>query len=362
MHCQSYEYPEINDTEEDIAIRQRCLKQLDYLADRFNSLIESRLNCILKQTIIDEIKNDLLSLIRDKYARKTQLSDFKQTFDLLNQKCKLFLNKNQIIKQTKQFPLSSSILSGNNFLELLIQDNDSLYILDKHLNIIKYIEWVFKSSTKIVDACWSSILNTFLVLTSSCLYTVNRDEYRLVDIFKRESYRACTCNGLYLYITTGKLIEVFDIFDMKSIRRWNANANDELIEGMCCSYDEQTISLLTYENDSNTQQIEKLIYICHFETMEYLYCLSISAIRFDCLWILIARSIFNEWNILMKSEGKKTIKIQIKSSRNNDRVDFYVDKSMSNDIIHATLMCHDRIAIQTDNNKLHICNISRFEN
>jgi hypothetical protein len=149
---------------------------------------------------------------------------------------------------------------------------------------------------------------------------------------------------------------------MKSIRRWNANANDELIEGMCCSYDEQTISLLTYENDINTQQIDKLIYICHFETMEYLYCLSISAIPFDCLWILIARSIFDEWNILMNLKGKKRIKIQIKNSRNNDRVDFYVDKSMPNDIIHATLMYHDIIALQTDDNKLHICNISRFEN
>jgi hypothetical protein len=358
MFCPLYQHIGLYETEENLARQKLCVQELDYLADRFNLLIKRRLNCILKQTLIDELKSDLLLLIRDKNATKKQLNDFKQTFDLLHEKCQFISKKNQTIKRTKQLPSSSSILSGNNSLQLLIQDNDSVYILDEHFNIIKYIEWKSNSLSKPTDASWSLSLNTFLVLTSINLYTINTDEYRLFDICKRGSYRACTSNQQYLYITTGKRIEIFNLFTMKYIRGWNINENDEFIEKISCSSDGQTVSLLTYEKDLETKTIDKVIYICHFETMEYLHCLSISSIQYNCLWILIAHSIFSEWNIMINPTQKRVIMMNINSSENDQQAELCVNEPMPNDIIHATIMSQEFMAIQTDDNKLYISKIS----
>ncbi|CAF4046578.1 unnamed protein product [Adineta steineri] len=360
MLNQSYDYSHYNDTEEDIPHRELYIKQLDYLADKFNLLIERQLCSILKQKLIDEIKNNLLLLIHNKYITREQFHDFNQTFNFLNKKCKLFLTKNQSIKQTKQFPLQSSILSGNKFFELLIQDDESIYILDKNLNIIKYIEWKLNSLSKIIDSCWSTTLNSFLILTSSNLYTINKDTYQLHDICKQDSYCACTCNQSYLYLTTGKVIEIYNIFDLKYISSWKIHEDNEIIEKLHCLYDEEIIAVLTYEINLHTEQKEKVIYFFHSQTMQYLSYLSISSIQFDCLWIFIGYSIFNKWNIKMNLIKKKRIMMKIECSKHSGEINFFVDRSISNDITHAVLLNHDIIVIQTDDNKFYICNMTNY--
>ncbi|CAF4365377.1 unnamed protein product, partial [Adineta steineri] len=96
----------------------------------------------------------------------------------------------------------SSIALVSNDQNLLIHQNSNLCLIDDDLTIIKQKEWIYDS---IIHMCWSSILNSFIIITAIDIFLVREDLTLIqrIESIEGRLWQSCACSNSSLYLSTG---------------------------------------------------------------------------------------------------------------------------------------------------------------
>jgi hypothetical protein len=114
----------------------------------------------------------------------------------------------------ERVPLSSDAMASNSQY-LLSHQNSSLFLIDKFLCIIGEKKWPYDW---IRDMCWSQVLNSFFIITSSNVYLVDGDSLAIEHLksIKGKFWQSCTCSDTSLYLSKDTWNSAIDEFDLKS--------------------------------------------------------------------------------------------------------------------------------------------------
>lgn len=128
------------------------------------------------------------------------------------------------------------IASNSQFL--LIHREPNLCLLDRHIKVIKQAPWNYGS---IVDMCWSSALDKFILITLSQIYIFDIPTLTIdrIDATQKLRWLACTCSETSLFLSTnenGSAVCEFNLLNsMQAAKRWeppDTCSNDERIHDM----------------------------------------------------------------------------------------------------------------------------------
>lgn len=169
-----------------------------------------------------------------------------------------------------RIPLSSEAMTSNND-SLLIHQNSNLYLYDDKFKILKTHPW---SYDYIKDMCWSSNLNSFLLLTSEQIYSVKHDlsEIKQLSSIEGRCWQSCTCSETSLFLTKDHWQTSIEEYSLQSSikhkkthQQLTNQTNKQRIDYL--EYHEETLALIL-----NDQTNKKIVF-------------ELRSIRnFDCLW------------------------------------------------------------------------------
>ena len=113
--------------------------------------------------------------------------------------------------------------TNNRFL--LLDQYPNLCLFDRELTLIKQIPW---EHDRIPDMCWSSTLNSFIMITDKDgVFLINEDMTLIESIrtIEKEKWLSCTCSDASLFLTTNKWgSDIFEFHLLSSfnlIKQWN---------------------------------------------------------------------------------------------------------------------------------------------
>jgi hypothetical protein len=231
------------------------------------------------QTDVNELKTKINELGREEKPGHEDLSYLKLTIDDIKRDIKQFeengilidiqpLINNKDLIQIKEWTfngidistLSAPIrtidcsnenwpsMTGNNRY-LLIDQYPNLHLYDKEWNLVKQFPWKYN---RIFDMCWSSTLNSFIILTEKYeVFLVNEDMTSAEPIksIGKQKMSSCTCSNTSLFVTTAHLGSNIFEFNLLSsfqlIKQWNPPKScDELDWILNIVYNNGTLGLL----------------------------------------------------------------------------------------------------------------------
>ncbi|CAF4408343.1 unnamed protein product, partial [Adineta steineri] len=158
---------ELNKVTYKILDRQR--EEIDKIRFQINELLDKQ------ETTYDDINSLTLSIDRlkqnlneiDQLSINVNISPYKINKELIsfNQSYLQEFNLLSILSSYSTMTRlnKSSIALVSNDQNLLIHQNSNLCLIDDELTIIKQKEWIYDS---IIHMCWSSILNSFIIITA----------------------------------------------------------------------------------------------------------------------------------------------------------------------------------------------------
>ncbi|CAF4297490.1 unnamed protein product [Rotaria magnacalcarata] len=178
----------------------------------------------------------------------------------------------------------TATISNNHFL--LIDQCPNLCLYDKQSTLLKEYPWEYDS---IPDMCWSSTLNSFIIITSKngvFLMNENLTSLECIQTIEKKRWLSCTCSDSTLFLTTnesGSNIFQFNLLlSFHFMKQWKSPQScnsDEVINNIACN--NETFALIIENETNNKKRIE-------------LQSLSI----FDPLWSNIFNAAYNfaPWN------------------------------------------------------------------
>ena len=154
-----------------------------------------------------------------------------------------------------------AVMASNNRFLLLDQDQD-ICLFDRELALVKQLLWEYD---RIRDMCWSSTLNSFIMVTDKGGAFLINEDMTLVEPIKttgKEKWLSCTCSDANLFITTNKggsdIFEFHLLSSFNLIKQWKPPEscdNEEIINSI--AYNNGTlVALIEGGNRSKTLKIE----------------------------------------------------------------------------------------------------------
>jgi len=152
------------------------------------------------------------------------------------------------------------ILVSNNH-HLLIDRHPNLCLINQQLQIVKQVPWKFDF---IRDMCWSSTLNSFLIITRNKeIYLANEDSLaiELVQTIEAQDWSSCTCSESSFYLTTrreGTYIYEFNLLSsLQLIKKWKPPHSCKQYEIILNqAYRNQKLALVISHSATNIVQLE----------------------------------------------------------------------------------------------------------
>ena len=94
---------------------------------------------------------------------------------------------------------NSSVVTSNE-QSLLMHDGSHLCVMDQALKVVQQVQWPFE---RIVDMCWSSTLDRFVLISDNELYLVDRTILliRRIPTLQSLTWSSCTCSETSLFLT-----------------------------------------------------------------------------------------------------------------------------------------------------------------
>ena len=151
------------------------------------------------------------------------------------------------------------IASNNRYL--LMDQCPNLYLYDKELTIVKETSWDYDIIT---DMCWSSTIDTFIIITEEDgVFLINEDMTLIEPIktIEEEEWSSCTCSDAALYLLTNtpssKIFQFNLLSSFNLIKQWNPPESceeDALIYNI--AYNNGTLALMINDKSNATISIE----------------------------------------------------------------------------------------------------------
>ena len=272
--------------------RDDCHMMIDrYYEEKYQQLQQTYIQRVEKyRKEIDQIKEKLKNLFHEGEATFEDIPVLKATINNIKRDIKQFeekgitvdvyplrIKKNmvQIEKWTSdKVDLSSPfspirtidcfnedwpVMTSNNQY-LLMDQYPNLHLFDKELTLVKQFPWKYD---RIPDMCWSSTLNSFIIITDKDgVFLVNEDITLVepIKIIEKENWLSCTCSDASLFITTNKWGSDIFQFNLLSsfnlIKRWKAPKScgeSGIIHNI--AYNNGTLAILS-KNCDYTLQLE----------------------------------------------------------------------------------------------------------
>ena len=255
-------------------LQQRCTERTNKHRERINE-IKTKINdlipeqkathediCSLKATIND-IKRDI-----DQFQAKGIIVDVGP---LIIPKDMIYIEQwvsDEVDITTLSSPFQNIDCSNENYPVmassnrfLLLDQNPNLCLFDRELTLIKQIPW---ERDRIPDMCWSSVLNSFIMITDKDgVFLINKDMTLIESIqtIEKEKWLSCTCSDASLFLTTNTWDSDIYEFHLSSpfnlIQQWdprNSCENEEGIQNI--AYSNETLALTIKNKSTKTITIE----------------------------------------------------------------------------------------------------------
>ena len=240
---------------------------------------------------IDQIKEKINDLIREEEATHEDIPTMKATINDIRRDIKQFEEKgiivdihpfiidedliqieerasNEIEVSTLPLPFRTidcsnegwPVMASNNRY-LLMDQYSNLYLYDKELTVVKESPWNYD---RIPDMCWSSTLNSFIIITNKdgvFLLDENITSIEPIKTIDKKKWLSCTCSNASLFITINE--DGSDIFEFnllssfKLIKQWNPSESREqndLIHNI--AYNNDALALMIRLESNRTMKIE----------------------------------------------------------------------------------------------------------
>ncbi|CAF1462687.1 unnamed protein product [Didymodactylos carnosus] len=248
-------------------LNENRIKQQQLVKDVQNKLNESNLTNEqinnIKQNI-EQIKNNLNEFNNNFIKIETKSLNIDHNYIKIQIKSReLNLKQLETIQPIKTCHLKwhAFAMASNQYFILLQYNEQILNVYDHELNLYKQIPW---NHDIIWDMCWSTIINEFILLTLTNIYTIDvkTTNIKLIDQIKPHKTDApfghCTCshlndNDTHLFISYKGYDPVIEEYNLKLTfqlqKQWKSPQT--------CSHDER-INCLRYNNYND--QIGLIIY------------------------------------------------------------------------------------------------------
>jgi len=157
----------------------------------------------------------------------------------------------QTIDCSSQF--GSSLSTNDQYI--LIDQNPRLTLVDFQLNVVEQISWNYGI---ISDMCWSSLLDSFVLITEkSKAYLVNAKSLavRLIESMQNQLWISCSCDQSSLFVSSlsNGIVEFTLLPSISYLKRWDPPMtcqNDQSIKDICLN--ETSIAFLVFSNTNQT--------------------------------------------------------------------------------------------------------------
>jgi hypothetical protein len=255
-------------------LQQRCYEQVDK-----------------QRKEIDQMKSKTKELIREQEATHEDISSLKATINDIKRDVNQFeekgiivdvrpltidedlvyienwslneLNMSTLSPPFRKFDCSDAgwlaMTSNNRFL--LLDQHPNLYLFDRELNVIKQSPWEYDF---ILDMCWSSTLNGFIIITEkNGVFLVNENITSIepIQTIEKKNWLSCTCSDVALFLTTSTTPSDIFQFNLLSsfqlIKQWNSpksEESNEIIHNI--TYNNGTLALTISQGLTKTIKIE----------------------------------------------------------------------------------------------------------
>jgi uncharacterized protein (UPF0335 family) len=190
-----------------------------------------------------------------------------------------------------------AMATNNRFL--LMDQYPNLYLIDKKISLVKTFSWKYD---RIPDMCWSSTLNSFIILTDKDgVFLVNEDMTSVepIQTIEQNDWLTCTCSDTSLFLTTagsGASIFEFNLFSSFGlIKQWNAPKScnyNEFIYNI--NYNNGKLALLLKHNSNHKVHME----LRSSKTLDRLWCLHLDIIHAFRRINRICFIKYNEWLVI----------------------------------------------------------------
>ena len=234
-------------------------------------------------------------------------------------------------------------LMASNNRYLLMDQYPNLCLFDKELIVIKQSPWVHDSIT---DMCWSSTLNSFVIVTEEDgAFRINEDMTLIESIqtIGKEEWLLCTCSGEALYLITDTPNPTIFQFNLLSsfnlVKQWNppeSCTEDEFINDI--AYNNGALAFMIENTSNETMKIELRL----STTLDRLWSLPLDLPSIEGEWIYrVCLLKYDEWLVI----DDKTSKLLHISKDGKLKVTEKYDPTP----INAVLFGSDILAIRTTN-------------
>lgn len=151
------------------------------------------------------------------------------------------------------------LVSNNQYL--LIDRHPNLCLINQQFEIIKESPWKFDF---IRDMCWSSTLNSFILITRNKeIYLLNNKNLstELIQTIEEQDWSSCTCSDTSFYLTTrreGTNIFQFDLLSsFQLIKRWKPPQSCKQYEIILnTAYQNKKLAFVISHSSTNIVQFE----------------------------------------------------------------------------------------------------------
>ncbi|CAF1540316.1 unnamed protein product [Rotaria magnacalcarata] len=154
---------------------------------------------------------------------------------------------------------SPAMTSNNHFL--LIDQYPNLCLYDKQLTLLKEYPWEYD---KIPDMCWSSTLNSFIIITGKngvFMMNENLTSLECIQTIEKKRWLSCTCSNSTLFLTTyesdSNIFQFHLLSSFQFMKQWKSPQtfnSDERIYNI--AYNNETLTLIIENRTNNKNRIE----------------------------------------------------------------------------------------------------------
>ncbi len=174
------------------------------------------------------------------------------------------------------------VMASNNRY-LLLDQYPNLYLFDTELTVFKQSPWKYD---RIPDMCWSSTLNSFIIITAKdgvFLVNENITSVEPIQTIKKNQWLSCTCSDSTLFLTNQSgceilrfnLLSSFDLIKQRNSPDPESCEDDAFIHNI--AYNNGTLALIIEHITNKTVKIE----LRSSEILDCLWSLPLDITRID---------------------------------------------------------------------------------
>ncbi|CAF1289929.1 unnamed protein product [Rotaria magnacalcarata] len=254
-------------------IEQHLLKVINLKRENLEELRKNMLGLVQKRKLTLELIDALSSDLRSMETELTGI-DLKylsiQTSPITLERDLIHINELSIedfdvsslssVFKTIDYTRKGVYPVASNTQCLLMHHEPNLCLMDRNFKIAKQTLW---SHGQIVDACWSSALGRFFLLTLNQIYIFDVDTISIerVDATQKLQWLSCACSDASLFLSTnekGSSICEFNLLNsLQAAKRWEppdtCSQNERILD---MTYNKGTLLLLIGNSLAEKTRVE----------------------------------------------------------------------------------------------------------